>query len=97
MKRLNDANGVKSEYLELLKSRSKASRIYKFHQFIGLKIAEILDDKKHNSLYIKLAKNSNPEELLLLAKETAERKNIKNKGAYFMKLLQLNKRKKLKA
>ena len=73
-------------YLKELARRSKESRIYRKYQLTGLLIAEILHDEKHKALYIKLAKEGNGERLLALAKDVAERKNIKNKGAYFMRL-----------
>lgn len=73
------------EYLNELKKRSKESRIYKAHQLTGLEIANILEDWAHKSLYIKLAK-THGNKLLAIAKSVAERKNIKNKGAYFMKI-----------
>jgi len=73
-----------SEYLKELKKRAKTSRVYYKYQFQGLEIAEILQDKKHKSLYIKLAKEIDGEKLLQIAKTIAENKRIKNKGAYFM-------------
>lgn len=75
-------------YIEILKERSKTSHVYKKFQLTGLLISEILKDEKHKSLYIKLAKEHDEEKLMRLAREVAERKGIKNKGAYFMKLLQ---------
>ncbi len=75
------------DYLDELKKRGKESRIYKEHQLIGLMVAEILEDETHKSLYIKLAKEHNRDKILKLAKSVAERKNVDNKGAYFMKLL----------
>jgi hypothetical protein len=75
------------DYLETLKKRAKESRVYSYHQLVGLTLAEILEDDKHKALYMKLAKLHNSDKLLKLAKDVAERKNIKNKGAYFMKLL----------
>ena len=75
-------------YLSELKRRSKESRVYKKHQLFGLEIAQILEDEKHKSLYIKLSKTHNPDELIRLAKEISLKKNIKNKGAYFMSCLQ---------
>lgn len=75
------------DYLKTLKERSKKSRVYKNYQFIGLAIAQLLNDEKHKSLYIKLAKEHNQSHLLGIAKDVAERKNIKNKGGYFMKVL----------
>ncbi len=75
------------DYIELLKKRAKESKVYSSHQMTGLMIAEILGDEQHKSLYIKLAKTGNADELLKLAKSVAERENVKNKGAYFMRLL----------
>lgn len=77
-----------NNYLKELRRRAKESHVYKKYQLIGLEISQILNDEKHKSLYIKLAKERNADRLLRLAKEIAERKNVKNKGAYFMKLLQ---------
>jgi cytochrome oxidase assembly protein ShyY1 len=74
-------------YLEKLRQRAKKSRVSRKFQLEGLEIAGILKDEKHKSLYIKLAKEMNPEKLRRLAKEIAENKNVKNKGAYFMALL----------
>ena len=78
---------IGKEYIEELGRRAKKSRVYKNYQLIGLEIAQMLRDEKHKSLYIKLAKNSNSEKLLIVAKEVAGKKNIKNKGAYFMACL----------
>ena len=78
---------TKERYLQELKRRSKESRIYRKYQLVGLLLAEILEDEKHKTLYIKLAKEGNGDRLLALAKDVAERKNIKKKGAYFMKIL----------
>lgn len=75
------------DYLEILKERAKKSHVYRKYQMIGLMIAQLLNDEKHKSLYIKLAKEHNNEHLLSIAKDVAERKNIENKGAYFMKVL----------
>lgn len=79
------------DYLEELKRRSKTSRVYKSYQLTGLEIANILEDWQHKSLYIKLAKKHGGE-LLGIAKSVAEKKDVKNKGAYFMKVLQTNKK-----
>jgi hypothetical protein len=38
---------------------------------------------------MKLAKERDADELLALAKSVAENKRVKNKGAYFMRVLQL--------
>ncbi len=77
------------DYLELLKKRAKESKVYSSHQMTGLMLAEILNDEKHKSLYIKLAKEKDPQKLMELAKSVAGRKNVANKGAYFMKLLHM--------
>ncbi len=78
---------LNNDYLETLRERAKESRAHKKFQFIGVEIAKILDDPKHTALYIKLAKERGEERLMRLAKEVGERKNIKNKGAYFMRIL----------
>ncbi len=74
------------QYFEELKKRSKTSRVYKSYQLTGLEIANILEDWRHKSLYIKLAKEHGYR-LLEIAKSVAERKNVKNRGAYFMSLI----------
>ena len=74
-------------YMEELRRRAKESRVYSKHQSVGLEIAEILGDAKHKALYIKLAKENNQENLLVLAKSIAENATVRNKGAYFMKVL----------
>ena len=74
------------DYLEELKRRKKESRVYSEYQLVGLLVAEVLEDEEHKSLYIKLAREHDPHKLLKLAKSVAERKNVENKGAYFMKL-----------
>ncbi len=73
-------------YQALLLKRKKRSKIYRRYQAIGLTLAKILEDLKHKSLYIKLAKEYNEQELLALAKIIAQKKNVKNKGAYFMRI-----------
>ncbi|MFH0712855.1 MAG: hypothetical protein V2A55_03345 [Candidatus Jorgensenbacteria bacterium] len=77
----------KGSYLDLLKERKADSRVYFHHQSVGLELAETLEDEKHKSLYMKLAKDYDAQALLELAKDVAMRKNVENKGAYFMKLL----------
>ncbi|PIV31999.1 hypothetical protein COS33_00185 [Candidatus Wolfebacteria bacterium CG02_land_8_20_14_3_00_37_12] len=76
------------DYLQILKERAKKSRVYKSYQFVGLTISQLLNDEKHKSLYIKLAKKHSGDHLLAIAKDVAERKNIENKGGYFMKVLE---------
>ncbi len=74
-------------YLEKLKERGKKGHIYREFQDTGLILADILGDRKHKALYIKLAKEHDKQELLALAKRVAESKDVKNKGAYFMRVL----------
>lgn len=52
-------------------------------QTFGLHLAELLDDYKHKSLYIKLAKNTH-RSILERALSFAIDSNAKNKGALFM-------------
>jgi len=78
-------------YISKLKKRSQESHVYQKHQLVGLEIADLLDDRKHKALYIKLAKQGNGEHLLGVAKEISKKKEVKNKGAYFMKVIQVNK------
>jgi len=80
------------KYLELIKERRKKSRVYKKYQSTGLALAEILSDPEHKSLYIRLAKTQNGDKLLSIAKDVSDREHVRNKGAYFMRLLQESKR-----
>lgn len=75
------------KYMDALKGRAKQSKVFYSHQFAGLEIAVILRDMKHKSLYIKLAKEHNPDMLLSLAKQVMEKRDVKTPGAYFMKLV----------
>jgi len=74
-------------YLKNLKEKQKKSRVYSRHQAIGLALGEILEDRFHKILYISLAKKYDPDRLLSLAKDIADRLGVKNRGAYFMKVL----------
>ena len=78
---------ITSTYLKAITDRSKVSRAYRSYQFVGLEIAMILDDTAHKSLYIKLAKDNDPDRLLALAKSVKEKRHVTNRGAYFMRLL----------
>ncbi len=78
---------ISDNYLEELKKRGKESHVYRSYQLIGLEIADILKDRNHKSLYIKLAKEHEGGELLRIAKEISEKKDIKNLGAYFMRVV----------
>ncbi|MFH1246561.1 MAG: hypothetical protein V1489_02175 [Candidatus Liptonbacteria bacterium] len=79
------------EYLETLretlKKRAKESKVYKSFQLHGLEIAQILGDEKHRSLYIKLAKEHDPQMLRRIARSVAEKRGVRNRGAYFMAIL----------
>jgi len=75
------------KYIEELKRRKKQSRVTREWQLTGLEMAAYLEDESHKSLYIKLAKEAkNPERLLALARDIGERRRIKRKGAYFMRV-----------
>ncbi len=77
---------INKKYINIIKKRTGESHVYKKFQFTGLIIAQLLNDEKHKSLYIKLAKEYDNEKLLNLAKDISERKKIENKGGYFMKV-----------
>lgn len=74
----------RERYLSELSARRTRSRVRTRHQLIGLLIAETLQDRAHKSLYIKMAKEGDPDTLLALAKDVAERGNVEHPGAYFM-------------
>lgn len=73
-------------FLEELRKRGQESKVYKEFQLTGLLLAELLGDEKHKSLYIRLAKTAPKTRLIALAKDVSERRGIKNKGAYFMRV-----------
>ncbi|MFA5870441.1 MAG: hypothetical protein WC842_00935 [Candidatus Paceibacterota bacterium] len=73
-------------YLELLKKRGEESHVYRNYQLTGLEVAEMLHDQAHKALYMKLAKQHGATALLSVAKRISEQKEIKNKGAYFMRV-----------
>lgn len=77
------------DYLQELRERGKTSHVHREYQLIGLLVSQILEDEEHKSLYIKLARDYGTEKILQLAKSVAERKRVKNKGAYFMKMLKI--------
>lgn len=77
---------LSNRYFETLTDRAKKSKVYKPFQLVGLTVAQLLDDDRHRSLYIKLAQKHKHDYLLQLAKRIAESKNIVNKGAYFMRV-----------
>jgi hypothetical protein len=78
---------TREKYIAELKRRAKESHVYRNYQLTGLEIADILHDRSHKALYIKLAKEGNQHRLLAAAKDIAERKDVKNRGAYFMRVV----------
>jgi len=90
---MKSLGGSKKKYLSELKRRTQESRAYTAYQALGLEIAEILDDPAHKSLYIKLAKDHDPHALIRIAKAVAEKNHVKSRGAYFMKVLEENRKK----
>jgi hypothetical protein len=83
-----------NNYLDKIRERAKKSRVHSRHQMIGLMVAEALGDKTHLALYMKMAREgSNGERMLYMAKSIAENSKINNKGAYFMRLWQLEREK----
>ena len=91
----SDAQDLKStveSYMENLIQKKKDSHIYFKHQDLGFTLSELLNDKKHISLYMKLAKLYEAHYLLGIANDICERKDINNKGAYFMKVLSIKNR-----
>ncbi len=74
-------------YMKNVKDRGKKSRINFEFQEIGLMVADLLCDTPHKSLYIKLAKELGKDRILSLAKSVVERREVSNRGAYFMWML----------
>lgn len=79
--------GNSQTYLSTIAQRRKETHIHREFQFIGLEVAQLLGDLSHKALYIKLAKIHGKDKILPLARDVADRRNIRNKGAYFMKVL----------
>ncbi len=80
-----------SSYIQELRRRTSESHAYKSYQLTGLEIANILEDWEHKSLYMRLAKERGESKMMQLAKEVAEKKNVENKGAYFMMVIKSEK------
>ncbi len=78
---------TQGKYFAELKRRAKESHVYRNYQLIGLEIADILHDRAHKALYIKLAKEGDVRRLIAIAKDVADRKEVKNHGAYFMRVV----------
>jgi hypothetical protein len=77
----------RQRYVDIIRERGKHSRVHYKYQLTGLELAEMLGDRTHASLYIKLAKERNADELKQLARSVIDRKRVRNRGAYFMYLL----------
>lgn len=75
-------------YMELLKKRSADKRVTRAHQLAGLEIADILADRAHKSLYIKLAKMHGVSRVMAIAKDVADRRSVRHRAAYFMRVVQ---------
>lgn len=82
---LFDNRGI--NYLDVVRKRKKDNRVSREFQLIGLEVSEILNDREHKALYIKLTKEFGKDKILSLAKTVAETKDVDNMGAYFMKIL----------
>lgn len=81
---MDGLKSINKGYSDIIKERSKKSHVYKKYQLTGLLMAQLLNDEKHKSLYIRLAQKYNNEKLMSLAKDVSLRKKIENKGGYFM-------------
>lgn len=84
------------DYLKKLRERGKESHVYSAYQMLGLEISQILGDEKHKALYIRMAKEGDAGRLRSIAKDVADRKDVKNKGAYFMRVVMDEMKKKIK-
>lgn len=82
---LTSLMALDKNYMDVIRERAKKSRVYQKHQSTGLALAEILEDREHKALYMRLAKKYREDDLIPLAKRIAENKTIENKGAYFMR------------
>lgn len=78
---------IESDYLDTLEKRVQSNKIVKEFQDTALMLADMLDDKPHIALYMKLAQKCPKRDLLRVAKDVAGRAHVKHKGAYFMKVL----------
>ena len=77
-----------SGYMELLKKRGGDKRVTRAHQLTGLEVADMLSDRAHKSLYIKLAKVHGSARILAIAKDVADRSAVRHRAAYFMRVVQ---------
>ena len=80
-----------SKAMARTKAQKKNYRISQRFQEVGIEIANKLEDKKHTGLYIKLAKKYKEIFLKGILSEVLEidaKHFIRNKGAYFLTLIQ---------
>lgn len=77
-----------TQYIKTLKDRASKGRVTQQFQLLGLEIATTLRDLSHKALYIKYAKEFGADKMLALAKDIAERRDVANRGAYFMRVVQ---------
>lgn len=81
-----------TSYVKVLAARKKTSSpISRGYQLTGLMVADLLGDRAHKHLYLKLAREYETTALLSLAKDVADRKGVTNRGAYFMRRFQQTK------
>lgn len=86
---MGSMDGISSKaYLAALKERGSKKRVTQEFQLIGLEIATTLHDLKNKALYIKYAKELGSDKVLALAKDVAQRRDVKNPAAYFMRVVQ---------
>ena len=78
---------VRGDYISKLKDRGAKAHVTQQFQLIGLEVAVALKDMAHKALYIKYAKEFGSHKMLSLAKDVASRRDVKNPGAYFMKVM----------
>ncbi len=74
-------------YVKNLKKRGEKRHITQEFQLMGMEIATTLHDLPHKALYIKYAKQYGGGAMLALAKDIAERRDVKNLGAYFVSVV----------
>lgn len=68
--------------------RTRSSPISRDYQFTGLMLADVLRDRTHKQIYLKLAREYDSGDLIRLAKDVAGREGVVNRGAYFMRRFQ---------
>jgi len=84
---MENLKNISGDYLKTLAKRAKGSKVYKQFQSTGLMLAEILDDQENKAIYMRLCKIYDNQELIIKARDVAERRGITNMGAYFMKMI----------